>query len=82
MRVFLGKRISTSRTRTTITVSSKLQAKQVEENILLRAENKQMRAQLEVAVTGQHGELDEKDIALNAEQKDKLKTSRKYKAKI
>ena len=47
MRVFLGKRISTSRTRTTITVSSKLQAKQVEENILLRAENKQMRAQLE-----------------------------------
>ena len=59
-----------------------LQAKQGEENILLRAENKQMRAQLEVAVTGQHGELDEKDIALNAEQKDKLKTSRKYKAKI
>ena len=33
-------------------------------------------------MTCQHGELDEKDIALNAEQKDKLKTSRKYKAKI
>ena len=33
-------------------------------------------------MTGQHGEFDKKDIALNAEQKDKLKTSRKYKAKI
>ena len=35
-------------------------------------------------MTGQHGEFDKKDIALNAEQKDKFKTveSRKYKAKI
>ena len=33
-------------------------------------------------MTGQHGELDEKDIAPSAEQMDKLKISRKYKAKI
>jgi len=118
LRVFLEKRISTRKTLLADQDNRQskfreLLAKQEKENVLLRAENKQMKAQLEgerkkVASLEQRlvsaetanrslnsrvaaytdmkhvleNELDEKELALNAEQREKLKTRQKYKAKI
>merc|ERR1719228_3084504 len=118
LKVFLEKRIST-RKRLLEDQSNRqgkfreLLAKQEKENVLLRAENKQLKAQLDgerkkVASLEQRlvsaesanrsltnrvtayadmkqvleNDLDEKELALNAEQREKLKTKQKYKAKI
>jgi len=118
LRVFLEKRISTRKTlledqENRQSKFRELLSKQEKENVLLRAENKQLKAQLEgerkrVASLEQRlvsaesanrslnnrvaaytdmkqvleNELDEKELALNAEQREKLKTKQKYKAKI
>eukprot|EP00092_Neocalanus_flemingeri_P041223 GFUD01044883.1.p1 GENE.GFUD01044883.1~~GFUD01044883.1.p1 ORF type:complete len:890 (-),score=276.71 GFUD01044883.1:140-2809(-) len=118
LRAFLVKRISTRKTllddqENKHSKFRELLSKQETEMVLLRAENKQMKAQLEgerKRVTGleqrlvsaetanrslnnrvaayndmKHvleNELDEKELALNAEQRDKLKARQKYKAKI
>jgi len=118
LKSFLEKRIST-RKRLLEDQSNRqgkfreLLAKQEKENVLLRAENKQLKAQLDgerkkVASLEQRlvsaesanrsltnrvtayadmkqvleNDLDEKELALNAEQREKLKTKQKYKAKI
>ena len=118
LRVYLEKRIGTRKTlleddENRQSKFRELLSKQEKEVVLLRAENKQMKVQLEgerkrVASLEQRlvsaeaankslnnrvaaytdmkqvleNELDEKELELNAEQRDKLKTRQKYKAKI
>jgi len=118
LKVFLEKRISTRKTLLEDQTNRQgkfreLLAKQEKENVLLKAENKQLKAQLEgerkrIASLEQRlvsaesankslsnkvaayadmkqvleNDLDEKELALNAEQREKLKTKQKYKAKI
>jgi len=118
LKIFLEKRISTRKTlledqENRQSKFRELLSRQEKENVLLKAENKQMKAQLEgerkrVAGLEQRlvsaesanrslnsrvaayadmkqvleNDLDEKELALNAEQREKLKTKQKYKAKI
>jgi len=118
LKVFLEKRISTRKTLLEDQTNRQgkfreLLGKQEKENVLLKAENKQLKAQLEgerkrIASLEQRlvsaesankslsnkvaayadmkqvleNDLDEKELALNAEQREKLKTKQKYKAKI
>jgi len=118
LKIFLEKRISTRKTLLEDQSNRQgkfreLLAKMEKENVLLKAENKQLKAQMDgdkkkiaslehrlvsaesankslsnkVAAYADmkqvlENDLDEKELALNAEQREKLKTKQKYKAKI